>query len=332
MTFRALVLGLALIGSACGGGDDDGGDGTGQPDASGAGGGDGGPGAADAGTNPTGNTITLTLEPFDVQPGTERQVCKKLNLPVATDAYVVKFRSTMMGTSHHFNAYKVLGKTDPVSPSEAQVRDCQPAAEQLSGDAAYIFGSASPELSRAMPAGVAFHLLPNQQIILEQHVINFTDGVVQGGVTFEITLADESANIQHHADVMWMGNWGFFLPPGTMTSDTTFCNVPYDVEIFALTSHTHRLGVHFSIEKKVGSQLTHLYDSYDWEHPPYTEYAPTISLKAGEGLQWTCTWNNTTSSSVQPGKNSTDEMCITFAYGYPKNSLLADPIQCNNFF
>ena len=57
--------------------------------------------------------------------------------------------------------------------------------------------------------------------------------------------------------------------------------------------------------------------------------APTLALAQGEGLEWTCTWTNTTSSAVGPGKDSTDEMCITFAAAYPKDTLSGDPIMCN---
>jgi hypothetical protein len=282
------------------------------------------------GAPPVGDTHVLAIEPFDAQPGTERQVCKTINLPFDHEVDVVVLRSEMKGTSHHFNAYKVLtDPTAPVTEEESTVHDCAPAAEQLGGDAAYFFGSAQPERVLNLPAGVAYHFLPGQRIILEQHVINSSSDVIQGGVDFELGLAAPESVIEHHADVMWFASWSFFLPPSQTTSDTAFCAVPYDVEVFGLASHTHALGSHFSIEKRTDAGTEHLYDSEDWQHPPFSVYSPTISLAAGEGLEWTCTWDNTTTKLVGPGKDSTDEMCITFAYAYPKGSLGADPIQCN---
>ncbi len=304
-------------------------------------GGGGGPDAAAAdadplapdGGNPVGEKITLTIEPFDVQAGTERQVCKHVNLPADVPFDVVRMHSSMVGTSHHFNAYKMLtNPTDPVSPGDAVVHDCSPAQEQLNGDAAYIFGAALPERNLETPAGVAFHLQPQQVIILEQHVINAGESVIQGGVTFELYAPAPSVTIEHHADVMWMANWAIFLPAGQETSSTEFCTVPYDAQIFGLQSHTHSLGVHFSIEKWTPSGTTHVYDSTDWAHPPYLELTPRLALAAGEGLEWTCTWNNTTGNLVTAGQNSTDEMCITFALAYPTTTLSAAPIQCNKPF
>jgi hypothetical protein len=110
---------------------------------------------------------------------------------------------------------------------------------------------------------------------------------------------------------------------------TAHCTVPYDVEVFGLMSHTHALGSHFSIETWSEAKTEHVYDSTDWEHPPYNEYAPTIPLAAGEGFEWTCTWKNPGAKPVFPGKNSTDEMCMMFAAAYPKDGLGGDPIQCN---
>lgn len=324
--------GEASTAEATGGGPAEGGGGSGASSATGGGGdtSSGGSTGTPTSTKPVGAALSLTIEPFDVQSGTERQVCKTINLPLDVPFDVVQLRSKMQGTSHHFNAYKVLtDPTKPVTEAESTVHDCAPASEQLSGDAAYFFGSATPERIVDLPKGVAFHFLPGQRIILEQHVINATADVIQGGVTFELAGAAEGSKIEHHGDVIWFANWSFFLGPNQESQATKHCTVPYAVEIFGLTSHTHALGTHFSIEKWSGGQTTHLYDSVDWSHPPYDEHAPPISLAAGEGLQWTCTWQNPTSKAVFPGKDSTDEMCMTFAYGYPKDTLSGDPIQCN---
>ena len=339
---RIVFVGLCALASVFGceegadtaGGGPSGGSGGNGGDGVGAGGpsagGNGGVGGAGGGGGsiPVGESITLTIEAFDVEPGTERQVCKHFNLPADVPFDVVRFKSEMAGTSHHLNVYKLLSDvTDPVSASDAAVHDCAPASEQLSGEAAYIFGAATPERTVEMPAGVAFHLVPQQRIILEQHVINATPNVIQGGVSFEMAAPAEEGTIEHHADVIWFANWTFFIPPNQVTNETDHCTVPYDVNVFGLMSHTHALGAHFSIEKWSSSGTEHLYDSTDWAHPVYQQHDPHLSIAAGEGLQWTCTWNNTTGGLVTPGKNSTDEMCMTFAYAYPTQGLSGDPIQ-----
>jgi len=287
------------------------------------------------GRNPVGAVTTLGLEPFDVAVGKERQVCKTINLPGDSALDLVRIHAVMEGKSHHFNLYKVIDDKalEPVTEAEATVHDCAPADEQLSGDAAYLFGSATPERTFDTPAGVAFHLQPGQRLILEQHVINYTDAPMEGGVHLELFAAGDEAVIEHHADIIWFANWGFLLPPGAETASTKACDVPYDVEIFGLMSHFHELGTEFTIETVTeAGGVEEVYYDDDWAHPAYQEYWPPLSLAAGESLQWTCTWYNTKAHIVGPNKNSTDEMCITFAAAYPKDSLSAEPIQCNVLF
>ncbi|NUN16148.1 MAG: hypothetical protein HUU55_21180 [Myxococcales bacterium] len=135
--------------------------------------------------------------------------------------------------------------------------------------------------------------------------------------------------IEHHADILWLANWGFFLPPFMEISDTAMCKMPYDVEIIGIMSHYHKLGTKFTVDAWTPTGTTPIYEDDDSAHPKFQEYLPPISLAKGDGIQWTCTWNNTKPKPVGPGKNSTDEICITFALGYPKNTLSFDPIQCN---
>ena len=289
------------------------------------------PGAPDAALPPIDGVYRFVIEPFDVPAGSERQVCKYVALPDGAAVDVVSLHSTMTGTSHHFNAYKLLGDgaTAPIRDGEGVVHDCQPASGQLEGTQAYIFGAGLPERSYALPAGVSFHLPAKQLLLLEQHVINASDAVIQGGVMFDLSAT--ATPIEHHAEIGWFANWGFYIQPGTQ-SFTTECDLPYNIELFGLTSHTHSLGIQFDIEHVVGGAGEEIYSSNDWQHPMFGAYAPTRQLDRGDALRWTCTWDNTTSDIVLPGKESTDEMCITFAYYYPRDTLDATPINCNRMF
>ena len=282
-----------------------------------------------------GEPITLKLESFEVQPGTERQVCKVINLPTDTDIDVVRLESSMTGTSHHFILYEMTDDRalEPVSEDEAVVEDCDPAHEQLAGNAQYIFGAAEPERTLDLPPGVSFHFRAGTRMIVEHHVLNYTPDLIKGDVEVRLYPSAEPEKVEHHASIIWFANWGFYLPPNKKTSSRAHCTVPYDVELFGLTSHFHELGEHFKIEKWLPSADSELiYEDDDWAHPKYQEYSPTISLKEGEGLQWTCRWNNYREDPVGPGKKSTDEMCITFAAVYPTNQKSAPNIQCNTPF
>lgn len=286
-------------------------------------------------SNMKGAVVELGIEAFDVASGTERQVCRIINIPGDTGLDLVEITSLMQGTSHHFNVYKVIDDSqfEPVTTAESTVHDCVPGQEQLDGEAAYIFGAAEPARTFATPKGVAIRVEPGQRLILEQHVINYTPNTIQGGVELSLTTAAQPETIEHYADIIWF-NWiGIFLPPGKETSSGTTCTVPYDVEVIGLMSHFHERGTHFQVNRFAdGATQEVLYEDTDWAHPKYQVYPEPISLKAGDGLTWTCTWFNNTDANVSFGQTSNDEMCITFALAYPKNSKSGDPIQCNQVF
>lgn len=294
---------------------------------------DGGPSLGDPDADvPASNVIRLEIDSYDVRPGTERQVCKLYNLPVAEAVDVIALRSSMAGTSHHFNVYKALGdsRLDPIASGDGVVHDCSPAAGQLQGTEAFFYGAALPEGSLDLPPGIAFHLEAGQVIILEHHSINVSDSEIQGKAYIDLVLAPPDATIEHYADVMWLGNWFFAIPPGQETTATERCTIDYDIEVMRLSSHYHSTGTHFSIEHwKPPGSTEHRYDSYDWEHPEAVWFDIPMSIKAGEGIEWSCTWFNTRGATIYPGETSTDEMCIAFGLGYPKNTLSAEPISCN---
>lgn len=284
--------------------------------------------------NKLGAVHTFAIEPITVTSGQERQVCRTVNVPAGAALDIVRFESRMRGISHHFNLYKVVDDSamKPVTESEYAVHDCAPAAEQLRGDAAYIYGSATPDRVMETPAGVAFHLEPGQRLILEYHAINYTTEPIVANVEIDLIAAAPEVVIEHYADIMWFANWGFALPPGKETSDTAKCAVPYDVEVFGLMSHFHELGTGFTIDAIRGGQTAQVYQDDDWKHPAYEAFTPPMLLAAGDSLQWTCTWNNTRETWTYPNKGSKDEMCMVFAAAYPKNTKSAAPIQCNLLF
>jgi hypothetical protein len=280
--------------------------------------------------NPLGPSVKFAIESITVEPGEERQVCKTVQVP-GGGLEVVRFHSKMQGLSHHFNLYKVIDGTrfDVPSPEDARTHDCAPAAEQLRGDAAYIFGAATSERIMDTPPNVAFRLEPGQRLILEFHAINYTLDPIEADVEVELVTAGEGASIEHHADIMWLANWGFFLPPGAETSDEATCAMPYDVEIFGVMSHFHELGTLFEIRATQDGETTKIYEDDDWAHPKYEAFTPPLSLSAGDELSWTCTWFNSRDEIVVPAKSSKDEMCMVFAAAYPKVGLSAEPFQCN---
>jgi hypothetical protein len=86
-----------------------------------------------------------------------------------------------------------------------------------------------------------------------------------------------------------------------------------------LTGHQHKLGTGFTIELASSALDTGspLYKNLDWAEPPLTIFNPPIAPSAGQGLRFTCTYNNTTPGIVTFGEGADQEMCFLWAYYYP---------------
>ena len=83
---------------------------------------------------------------------------------------------------------------------------------------------------------------------------------------------------------------GWLADPGTAELSASGSQVPEGSQVFAFTSHTHRLGTGFTIERSTDFEVpgTLLYENSDWEHPPLQQYDDDhiLSFAPGEGLRW----------------------------------------------
>jgi hypothetical protein len=86
--------------------------------------------------------------------------------------------------------------------------------------------------------------------------------------------------------------------------------------VIFLASHTHKLGVDFSISLFDGENLGEVfYNNDDWYNLMIVQYETPIQIKAGEGFEYSCTWNNSTDEPIQYGLTADDEMCnLTFVH------------------
>ncbi len=65
-----------------------------------------------------------------------------------------------------------------------------------------------------------------------------------------------------------------------------------------------------------------LYTSSEWESPAMTQLATPLHLKAGQGLTFTCHYDNMTNAAIGFGLTATTEMCATMnQYAYPVSTM-----------
>ena len=161
-----------------------------------------------------------------------------------------------------------------------------------------------------LPEGVAAIVPPSIDIVHEVHFVNTSDKDVTLTSMLNIwTIPDE--------DVL-SGIWGgsvrdenLHVPPNsTDYVEWTRCEMNVDVDVLFLASHMHERGVEFTIAPWDGASTGEVFfTNDDWHDPKITQYDPPISLKTGEGFEFTCHWTNPDPIEVNYGLAATDEMC-----------------------
>jgi hypothetical protein len=305
-------------GSATGG---TGGSGGATGGAGGATGGNGGTGAAggggsvDAGAIDAGGSPTydVAVGPITLAPGEERTVCVDKKIAANHSVDVVKIASEMTKGGHHLVFYKSAATVESTTPFA-----CQTFRDVLGGTVPlYIAQKPSTELN--FPAGVAYTMPASQMLRVELHFVNTTPQPLAVTGTVHLGEAKEGT-ITEHANLMFYGNVGIFLPPQSMaTVGPSFHAIAPGRKIFGLTGHQHRLGTSVTIELAPDALTsgTELYKNTNWDEPPLTIFNPPLTPTGTQGLRYTCTYNNTTNGIVTFGENADQEMCFLWAYYYP---------------
>ena len=337
-TFTVLFLSTVLFGGAgaCGGDDDDGGDtvnvdgGGGGSDAGVGGGGDNGGGDNGGGDNGGGAECddVLCLDPpaegFQIQsvggsiePGEDIEYCEVVQLPGGPDDtyFVNGFESEMTRGSHHLIVAAII----PGSPTDqaAQVGDrvecITPSA--WGDDLTDVTGQQLPEHAEAFPPGVGKVFQGGQKVVFDYHYFNATDEALQARAAVNF-LTTSSDNIEHEAVGFSSFDFGILIPPHETAAFPNSCRMNQDVMVLKLTRHTHQWGTEFPVSFNDGASHPELiYTSPSYEDPDFLFEEP-ILVRAGQGFDFVCRYDNDTERVLHFGTEATDEMCILFGSMY----------------
>jgi hypothetical protein len=297
----ALALGsLSLVLSACHKAPD----GNSDVDAPGG-------GSADAAV-PAGFAM-LVSRSWTVPPNTEKYECVRVQVP--NDMWITAFRSLSPVGTHH----SVL----TISTTSSQVGEYDCNAGSLDTQMLYAAGLNTDD--NYFPAGVAIHVAAGTYVNLNLHLFNTTDNPITDTSGVLVKTMNQ-ADVQFEADMQFSGKINFNVPknaPGDTTTITPInggCGIAHDLHVFTLWPHMHQIAVHqtFTVSGPTwAAGGTKLLDT-DYAFDDQKNYPMTDTvLHAGDTINTTCDYINTTGADVPFGESSTDEMCFTGIYRYP---------------
>jgi cytochrome c5 len=268
----------------------------------------------------------FTVRPSSQSNGGNTYTCFYYSPPYAPDSQGLWFHPDLdkLATLHHWLLYA----TDSATHASGSSAPCQ----AVEPGAYLIAGWAPGNTATNLPADVGLHMPTgtNAGLILEVHDFNTSEDTIQdaSGVTFCTAPANTRA---HTAGVSFTGSEGICIQPhtqGQVGGSLSVCNPPdtQDIHIISIWPHMHKLGnrMNVSLFRKAGN-VEVLHDK-PFDFNTQVQYPqPDVVLKAGDTMQTTCYYNNTTEEAVHFGERTQDEMCYGFIVAWPYQALQADP-------
>lgn len=267
---------------------------------------------------PAGEGVQLHVGPFDVPAGTEIQRNYYLKLPVDHDVDVAKVEFNYSKGSHHCNVFKSDSEDLP-----DHVEDTFNAVVYESYD--MWAASQTEDAAIVYPKGYTLPLKAHQQLIIQTHYVNGTaQKGDKGDVRINVWFAKPGAT-QGHVGMLYAINKMLAIPPHTdnfvATKSVTFPaeKFPNGTKLFAMTGHFHSRGKRFEVfrynDNVKGEKI---YESANWDEPPYKTYDTPVELAPGDKLLYECTFVNNSDQVIPFGPRAeTQEHANAFMYFYP---------------
>lgn len=264
-------------------------------------------GSGPARLEPPERGIQVSSGVITLQPGEEYTTCHFLDLPNDAPIDVIKLEQQNGGFAHHFVMH-LAGEDFPPG-----LDDC-PGGLYLTHPA--IYPGTRDQVAFELPDGVSMPLEARQPILTQIHLLNTTPDVVTEELLINLHTGDPDQDYER-AGIIGGADLDFTIPPRTEYTATQQCTIGVDVNVFAMTSHSHARTVSFDVSTNIAGEITPIYHSEDWDSPLVKVFDPDLFVPAREGFEFSCTWNNDDDVEVRYGDLASDEMCIFFGYYYP---------------
>jgi hypothetical protein len=266
-----------------------------------------------------------------LEPGTEVERCQLVVAPpegLRVHHEEVRFTRG----SHHVLLYRTPYQQIPtadrngVALDATQVHDCSdgPIARwEVNGVIAGSQSSDGDSIVGKLPDGVALTVEPGTVLLMNTHYLNAGQEPLATDARINLHSLPEGAEAVE-AGVLFYYNPFIHVPARERASARMRCHVPHDISVLALQSHMHRRGVDFAahLTDETGAALQEIYTNTEWEGVPVQGFAPALHVKAGQGLDYRCTYQNSEDRVVAQGLTTRDEMCMLIGPYYPRNAAL----------
>lgn len=281
-----MLLGIAMLLAACGNDDGDGAD-----------------------------VQSLVTDEYTLEPGEETYLCYTFRSPADRTVAVSQVVASSGLGEHHV----ALFQTAPEEPDGTF--EC-PTLAKLNWQPIWAGGTGSPSLT--LPEGVAFKILPHTQYLVQLHLQNAGDTTITDHSEIELTYMPQAeADAAEAAGIYALGSFDINIPANTAGHTlSTDCVADRDLNVFAAFPHMHKIGKAIELfHGATAETMTSVYRLDPWPFDDQPMDPVDWTIKPGDHLRTTCTWDNPYNEPVTFGDSSDDEMCFFVMFYYPFDAL-----------
>jgi hypothetical protein len=290
--------------------------------------------------------MQLVSTPQTLAPGAQTYQCWSFAVPPGAPFPIVGIQQQVPTVGVHH--YAVFTNSAPNAPDSFECSSMGISWGLVTGG-----GIGTPSVNFPTGTAMTLNLNPNApnalpavtQIIFQLHLLNATPAPITVPTAYInlVSTTEAPSNFQQ-VGLLIAGSLDITLPPhtnnidivggcgGALSADGGSANVgnsPNMPNIFAVFPHMHTLGTNIEVQvTPQGSTTPQTLVNKTWNfgEQGLVSVAPTASANAGDEVQVTCTYDNTTDDTVTFGLDTTDEMCLGVLYYWP-----ADPNQTSQY-
>jgi hypothetical protein len=276
---------------------------------------------------PPGLGFQLDEGAFTAAAGQEALYCMRLPIPPSygdAPLFVRKIESRLpLGTHHFFMAYRPepIAAQEPCFSQGALV-PIETADAHAGGGGKMLFLTGEGAYDYTLPDGYSLYLPTGLgHLVTSHHILNASDDDLAMYGLFNIHTAPAEA-ITHPVNTLNCLLQDIWIAPHSEATVSATCTAPFDLDLVVLSSHAHQHLTRFELLRYDGAATVGepIYTSTDWDSPDIVTLDQPLSLAAGEGLTFRCTFANDGDQPIVFGTGEYGEMCaIMSGYAFPAN-------------
>jgi hypothetical protein len=249
----------------------------------------------------------------------DKYICFDFDLGLPGPSHALQFKAHVADPAyvHHWLLYK---KKAGVGAFSGFNDECL----GLHADSELIAGWAPGTLDWNLPGHVGMDL-GEGKFILEIHYNN-TGGPRQDDSGVDVCVTQ---NLRREtAGLHWLGTESISIPPQQARDAADMCrpaNQAAPIHVLRWWPHMHLLGTHMKIDLYRGGAFSERVLDEPFDFYNQIQYDRPRVIQPGDSILTTCSFFNTTPSTVTFGTSTSAEMCYNFVVAYPQNALVSQP-------